>query len=78
MPDEPVHSQESAPVAAPVPGLVDDIVARLAALLRDLDDSKRGEAEKLLTTLVLAPDSAKVVQSLARLLKPSHSLRKAA
>ena len=36
-----------------------------------LDESKRAEAEKLLKTLVIAPDSAKVVQSLSRLLNVS-------
>lgn len=68
LPDAMTHTQERPSVAATVSGLVDDTVARLAVLLRDLDDSKRGEAEKLLSTLVLAPDSAKVVHSLARLL----------
>ena len=47
----------------------DNTIERLALLLMALDESKRAEAEKLLTTLVIAPDSAKVVQSLSRLLK---------
>lgn len=47
----------------------DNTIERLALLLMALDESKRAEAEKLLTTLVIAPDSAKVVQSLTRLLQ---------
>ena len=47
----------------------DNTIERLALLLMALDESKRAEAEKLLTTLMIAPDSAKVVQSLTRLLQ---------
>ena len=49
----------------------DNTIERLALLLMALDESKRAEAEKLLTTLVIAPDSTKVVQSLSRLLNVS-------
>lgn len=69
LPNAPVRPQQRVAVAASTAGLVDDTVARLAVLLRNLDDSKRGEAEKLLTTLVIAPDSSKVVHALVRLLK---------
>lgn len=69
LPCAPVHPQESPATNAPAPRLgEEDTVTRLALLLRALDDSKRGEAEKLLTTLVLAPDSARVIRSLSLLL----------